>query len=396
MTRAALALLAASLPATAQDLLAPERLARLPAGERAAWERYVEDSRRQMEVDRRSLEAERAALGVRAGPPAPGGPPFALGAAMTGEWFRSAEARRLAHVIVSFQTPTGGWSKNLALDGEPRRKGQGYTASEGWEYVGTFDNGATTEQLRFLGRVFEAQKDEADRRALEAGIEYVLRAQFPNGCWPQVYPLVGGYHDAATYNDDATVRILALLQEVDRAGRAWVPEDLRARARSGLARGVACLLASQVEVDGRPTVWAAQHDPLTLVPVKARAYEHASLSGQESAGILAFLMALPSPDAKVTAAVRAAAAWFHQNAIRGFAYEGRELKPTPGAGPLWARFYEIGTNRPIFSNRDGVVRYRWEELGEERRRGYAWYTDEPARVLRTFEAWATDGPLLHR
>jgi PelA/Pel-15E family pectate lyase len=388
MTRAALLLLAASLPAAAQDLLAPERLARLPAGERAAWERYLETSRRLMEVDRETLDAERAALGARSGPPAPSGPPFVLGAAMTADWFRGAEARRLAHVIVSFQTPSGGWSKNLALDGEPRRKGQGYTASEGWEYVGTFDNGATTEQLRFLGRVVEGLGDESHRRALEAGVEYVLRAQFPNGCWPQVYPLVGGYHDAATYNDDATVRILELLQEVDRPGRAWVTEDLRARARSGLARGVECLLASQVEVGGRDTVWAAQHDPLTLQPVKARAYEHASLSGQESAGILAFLMGLSSPDERVAAAVRAAAAWFRENAILGFAYEGRELKRRAGAGPLWARFYEIGTNRPIFSNRDGIVRYRWEELGDERRRGYAWYTEEPAVALRAYDAWA--------
>jgi PelA/Pel-15E family pectate lyase len=305
---------------------------------------------------------------------------------MTAEWFRLPEARRLANVIVSFQTPSGGWSKNLALGTEPRLKGQSYSASEGWEYVGTFDNGATTEQLRFLGRAYEAHGDACHARALQAGVEYVLQAQFPNGCWPQVYPLAGGYHDAATYNDDAMVHVLRLLQEVEERGRGWVPEATRDRARAALRRGVDCVLASQVVVEGKPTVWAAQHDPLTLAPVAARAYEPASLSGHESAGVVDFLMGLPGADPRVGAAVDAAAAWFRAHALQGLAYERRQLLKRPGAGPLWARFYEIGSNRPIFSNRDGIVRYRWEELGEERRLGYAWYTVSPAATLRVYKA----------
>ena len=42
------------------------------------------------------------------------------------------------------------------------------------------------------------------------------------------------------------------------------------------------------------------------------------------------------------------------------------------APALWARFYEIGTNRPIFCDRDGVAKYRLSEIGSERRNGYAW------------------------
>lgn len=64
------------------------------------------------------------------------------------------------------------------------------------------------------------------------------------------------------------------------------------------------------------------------------------------------------------------------------------LTASPGAGPLWARFYEIGTNRPIFSDRDGQVRYALSEIGEERRTGYLWYTDEPATTLRRYDRWA--------
>jgi PelA/Pel-15E family pectate lyase len=60
----------------------------------------------------------------------------------------------------------------------------------------------------------------------------------------------------------------------------------------------------------------------------------------------------------------------------------------PAAAPLWARFYEIGTNRPLFSDRDGVKKYSLAEIGHERRNGYAWLGTWPRRLLeREFPAW---------
>jgi PelA/Pel-15E family pectate lyase len=60
----------------------------------------------------------------------------------------------------------------------------------------------------------------------------------------------------------------------------------------------------------------------------------------------------------------------------------------PAAPPLWARFYEIGTNRPIYSGRDGVIRYRLDEIEYERRTGYAWVGDWPRTLVeREYPAW---------
>jgi PelA/Pel-15E family pectate lyase len=380
-------LLLAALPETSA-LLAPARVAALPLAERAAWERYLEGSREQGERDRQVLQAEVEARGAKAWIPASAGRPFALLDKMDDAAFRSPEARRTADVLVSFQTPAGGWSKNLDF-AQPRAPGQGYTAEKEWLWVGTFDNDATTGVLRFLAETYRAQRVERHREAFLAGIDYVLRAQFPNGCWPQVYPLQGGYHDAATFNDEAMIGTLTLLRDVARGALDFVPDPTRRRAGDSVARGVACVLDSQVVVDGRRTVWGAQHDPLTLVPVKARAYEHASLSGSESVGIVDFLMDVDEPAARVETAVRAAVAWFRTAALYGYDYPpDRERVARAGAGPLWARFYEIGTNRPIFSNRDGVVRYEWEALGDERRHGYAWYTDRPTAVLARYPEWA--------
>jgi PelA/Pel-15E family pectate lyase len=362
-------------------LLAPERIAALPAVEREAWQRYVETSRKQAEIDREGLARELKAVGLEVPSPAPAGPPFGLLIKMA--------PRTLADVLVSFQTPSGGWSKNLDLT-RRREPGQAYSAEKGWRWVGTFDNDATVGPMRALADAARADDVPSHAAAFRRGIEYVLLAQFPNGCWPQVYPLEGGYHDAATFNDDAMVGLLELLRDVAESGLGPVDAGVRRRAGDAVVRATDCILASQVVVGGKPTVWSAQHDPLTLQPVGARSYEHASLSGLESAGVMDFLMCLSdaADDPRVRAAVDGAAAWFRANAIHGLLYTAeRERVAQEGAGPLWARFYEIGTNRPIFSNRDGVVRYDWRELEEERRRGYAWYTDRPASTLRRYESW---------
>lgn len=379
-------------PAAEGELLTPERITALvPAAEREAWLRYLEESRRQRELDRAAIAAELQALGRERWTPATEGPAFYVTDEMTEEWFRSQEARRLADNVLSYQTPSGGWSKRLDLR-RPRQPGESYSSASGWSYIATFDNDATTEHLRFLAGAHRATGEPRYRDGFRRGIEYIFRAQFPNGCWPQVYPLQGSYHDAATYNDEAISNILRLLRSVVDAQHELVAEGVRVRAEASLQQGIECVLASQVVVNGRRTVWGAQHDPLTLQPVKARAYEHASLSGGESTDVMEFLMSLRDPDPRVVEAVHAAAAWFRETAIYGFEYRHPELTAKEGAGPIWARFYEIGTNRPIFSNRDGTILYDWRELEDERRRGYAWYRTGAADVLRRYEAWARRHP----
>src|SRR5262249_53766787 len=155
--------------------------------------------------------------------------------------------------------------------------------------------------------------------------------QFPNGGWPQVWPLEGGYHDAITFNDGATGQTLELLRDVadGKDPFAFVPEGMRKRARASLAKGLACILAAQVKVNGHGTVWAQQHDALALRPVAGRNYEPAALCGSESAALALFLMQIPHPDEPTVQAVYAAAAWFQKTMIRDKAYErgpeGRRL-----------------------------------------------------------------------
>jgi PelA/Pel-15E family pectate lyase len=122
-----------------------------------------------------------------------------------------------------------------------------------------------------------------------------------------------------------------------------------------------------------------------------------SQSSGESGTIVLFLMQLPEPNSKEVAAVHAAAAWFEKTKIEGKAFrvvgsESRKLVDAPGSGPIWARYYEVGTDRPIFGDRDLTIHDDVNEISRERRQGYGWYRDTPKRVLEHYAKWAKAHP----
>lgn len=394
------------------------RIEQLPASQRTPWLAYLARSEQQRQADQDVFRAELK----RAGLAAPIEPPHGFGARSIplnrdSAWYAGAEARHIADVIVSFQTPAGGWGKNLDSSRQPRQPGEKYGPNNlsrfptpddydtprdpDWNYIGTIDNDATTTQLNFLARVIAATgpaRAAAWRAAFLRGTRYLLAAQYPNGGWPQVWPLEGGYHDAVTYNDDAMVLVMELMRNVAEAQGdfAFTPRPLRTRARASFARGLHCILATQIVSGGTLTVWPQQDDPLTLQPVSARNYELPAATPSESTGILQLLMSIPAPTPAEQRSIRAGIAWLRETAIRGQSWqrtaEGRKLIPSPDAGPLWARYYQIGTNRPIFGDRDKSIHDDVNELSAERRNGYNWYSAEPVRALDRFAAWSKQHP----
>jgi PelA/Pel-15E family pectate lyase len=391
------------------------RVAGLPAKDRAVWVTYLRRSQMQRKKDRAALAAER-----RAGEPEPAMPKESGGVSSMpldrdAEWYGTAEARHIADVIVSFQTPAGGWSKNLDMSGAVRLPGQSYAPDNlskspdvgdfdepkdpHWNYVGTLDNDATNTELRFLAKV-SGQTHGAGSAGYRAsflrGVRYLLAAQFPNGGWPQVWPLEGGYYDAITYNDDAVTETAETLTTVA-AGEgdyAFVSAELRRRAAASAARALKCILLTQVVVRGQRTIWAQQYDALKLRPVAGRNYEPAALSSAESTDILVYLMQLPHPSSSEIAAVQAGVKWLKDAAVKNHAWVGgrntpggRRLEPKAGAPPLWARFYSIDKGIPIFGDRDKTIRDDVNELSLERRNGYSWYGRAPQNALDAYDEW---------
>jgi PelA/Pel-15E family pectate lyase len=261
------------------------------------------------------------------------------------------------------QLPTGAWAKAAAPG------------------LSTIDNGATYTQLEALAKAHLATGEARYAAAFRRGFEYLLEAQYPNGGWPQFYPLRHGYWDHITYNDDAMIGVMKLL----RADYSFLTADERARAAKAVEKGIDVILKTQIVQNGKLTAWCAQHDERTLAPAKARSYELPSLSGSESVGIVEFLMGIEKPSPEVVRAVKAAVAWFESVRIPGIRVVQRDgdrfVVEDAAAPPLWARFYELDTNRPFFCGRDGIVKYKLSEIEHERRNGYRWYTDRPAKLL---------------
>lgn len=392
--------------------LTEQRLAQLPPDRKATWVAYLARSQQAMARDKAVLAAERApGKPVPPPPPEQGKGESSMPLDRGANWYASAEAIAVADNIVSFQTPAGGWGKNQDRHGPPRVPGQSFITADlkagiyamqdgadGWSFVGTIDNDATITELRFLARVqaaLPAPAGKAYRAAFLRGLDYLLAAELPGGGWPQVWPLQGGYHDAFTINDNAAVHVIELMRQVGEGGAsfAFVPADHRARATAAAGRGLDILLRAQVAVNGKPAIWAQQYDPLSLEPVAARNFEPVALSTGESVAVLQYLMSLPEPSPRIRTAIADAMAWFEANALRDVEWtredpvQGRRLVAKLGAGPLWARFYDPQTSKPVYGDRDRSIHDDVNEISIERRNGYAWFNNGGTGLASAFATW---------
>ncbi len=308
------------------------------------------------------------------------GLPAALRAPSGGDVkLNAADSPAMIEAVLSYQLPCGGWSKALGYSKGPRPPGTQWTSGEQpWHYAGTFDNRATTGELRFLAQAYAKSPSDAVKAAVIRGVDYVLEAQCPNGGWPQNYPLEGGYHDFITLNDSAMLHALEFLDDVAEGREAFALVDAprRERARLAVERGNACLLRMQI----RSTVWCAQHDLLSLAPAHARMFEPASLSGGESMEVVRYLMRLPKTPERIKA-IEGAVAWFV--AAKTFPL---------GDKRQWARFYDMKTQQPIFVGKaDGRTYDTYEALRAHNPGGYDYLVTKPEDLIGKWAARWREG-----
>jgi len=370
--------------------LTEARIAALPEAEQGVWRKYLETSRQVAKAIPTPTEPEFSPTEPLKAQLTGGRYAKGLKSGGDSKWYATEEARRLAVRVGEWQSPAGGWTKSNDYSISPPPK---KTKADIWD-AGTFDNNATILEMRFLVRVIAAGTDDkrADswRATFMRGLQYIFNAQYPNGGFPQIYPLGGGYHDAITFNDNAMPRVLELLRDIA-AGNpefAFVPAEQRAEAARRFARGIDCVLKTQiVEPPGRRTVWCQQHDMLTLKPCAARNFEPIAASTSESVSLVRLLMSLPSPSKEVIDAIDSAAGWFSKVALHEKSWKQHHIEAQAGAGPLWSRYYEIGTDKSIFGDRDRTIHYDVSEISAERKNGYAWFGTWPETTLTEYKNW---------
>jgi PelA/Pel-15E family pectate lyase len=252
----------------------------------------------------------------------------------------------------------------------------------------TIDNAATTREINALVKAYKETNNRKYLDAAEKGIEYLFKAQYANGGWPQYYPDNSSYRAEITYNDNAIVNVLNIMFDIanqsnnfDVVNKAFVP-----KAEDSYKRGLDCILKTQIYQNGKLAIWAAQYDQNTLKPAKARNFEPASLSTAESVGIVKFLMRLKNPSDQVKTAITRSVEWFENAKIVGYRFDKLPEIKDKGlikdeSSVIWARFYDFDTNKPIFGDRDNSIKSNVADISYERRNGYAWYGNFATKLL---------------
>ncbi len=317
------------------------------------------------------------------------------------EFYATDEAVRIADNVLQYQRDTGGWSKNVDMARVLSEQDKAKLRKAKSRKDSTFDNGATHKQIRYLAKVYYATRLKRFRQALLRGIDYLLEAQYANGGWPQTYPWPRGYSKFITFNDGAMIGAMSVLRDITekKPEYAFVDKARRQKAEKAGQKGIECILKCQIVVDGKKTAWCAQHDEKTFIARKARSYELPSISGSESVGVVRFLMSIDNPAPEIIEAVQSAAVWFDRFKLTGIRQINKPdnsmergydkvIIEDATAPPIWARFYQIGTNRPIFCSRDGIPKATLAEISYERRTGYSWLGYYATSLLaKDYPAW---------
>lgn len=309
----------------------------------------------------------------------------------------------IAENMLLLQRNYGGWSKFFNKQKVDYKQVFGPTEiklaeeQKGFKDA-TIDNNATTTEIRYLVKAYHETRNERYLQAARLGVRYLLKAQYANGGWPQYFPDKHFYRSQITFNDRAMINVLLIMQEIKNAKDGFeILVSYVDEAKAAIDKGIACILQTQISIDGKKAIWAAQYDKDTLQPAKARAYELPALASSESSDILLFLMDQPSPTPAIKEAVEAGIRWFDIHAIKNqevvliddatqASGKDRILQAKQGS-LIWARFYDLKIQDPIFVGRDGEPHRNLTAIENERRVGYAWYGNWGDKVNKAYKNW---------
>jgi len=275
-------------------------------------------------------------------------------------------ARETAAALISGQLRSGGWDYRIEFDPKDRRR-YAYRSDDHGENgrnVTTLDDNTTQAALRYLMRVDQtlAFKEAEIHEAAEYALDSLLKAQYPNGAWPQRYsefPDPGmhpvkqatypetwsrthpkkDYRSYYTFNDHTINDVIDTMFLA-----AEIYGNARYRAAAELA-GDFILLAQMPEPQ---PAWAQQYNSL-MQPAWARRFEPPSVTGGESQQVLRTLLMLYRKTGKKK---------YLEPIPRALDYLEESSLPD---GRL-ARFYELKTNRPIYFTKKYELTYSPDDL----------------------------------
>ena len=319
--------------------------------------------------------------------------------------YSADDYKKIAENILLYQKSNGGWAKNYDMLAVLTKEQRDSVLKYKDATTTTFDNGSTHSHIEYLCQAYFRSKDKRFKDACVKGLKFILAAQYNNGGWPQFFPDTSGYRKYITFNDGAMTGVMKLLQKfVDRDPQhLFLEKDLYSQVKKSYQKGLACILKCQIKEEGKLLVWCQQHDNVTLLPQSARTFEPAAICNGESSEILLFLMGIKDPSKKIISSIQSAVKWLDESKILGLKVEeisapktvykyhttssDRIVVTDPSAPPIWTRFTELKTHKPLFCNRDSKPVYSLAEVDRERRTGYTWYLYSPQEVINKYPEW---------
>jgi len=306
-------------------------------------------------------------------------------------------ARRAADALIYGQHPLGGWHYFIdfdmpGLDEWYEKKASRYKwgYEEYRHYYGncTYDDNTTQGATRFLLRYYMATLDAAYREPLERALNFILISQYPNGAWPQRYPLryefvhdgLPDYTSLYTMNDNSMRDIIRVLVEAwEKLGNE---EYLKAAKR-----GMDFMILAQGPQD--QAGWAEQYD-MNMRPAWARTHEIASYMPRQSVQVMEQLMTfyLLTGDRRYLSPIPAGINW-----LKSSSYGTND----DGLYQM-ARYYEPGTNNPLYQhktdkvNEEGYGLYLWDNDGSTVSGGWNYTLVDIDGLSRQYENISTLTP----
>ncbi len=320
--------------------------------------------------------------------------------------YDKTQVRQIIDNILLYQRADGGWPKDYDMTAVLTDQQRAAVLATHDRSDASYDNNNLFSQVEYLAQAIQQVADPGWQSACERGLDFMLQSQYEHGGFPQRYPHPHSYHAHITFNDGVMIGILRVLNDAAEGAEhfQWLDEGRRLRARSAVERGVECILQCQIHVAGELSGWCQQHDQQTFEPRPARTFELASICPQETTEICRFLMSVEYPSPAICQSIESAVRWLEQTQLSGLRVEKIAAPQAeflrhdvnfdvvvvddPQAPPIWARHYEIGTDRPIFAGRDGILKYELAQIERERRTGTPWYGGWPTRLLQQeFPRW---------
>ncbi len=283
----------------------------------------------------------------------------------TGDEFYLRSAEKAANALIWGQHPTGGWHYFIDFDMTGIEKWYETVASKfvyGMEeyrhFYGncSFDDGATQQPTLFLLNLYMTTLDPKYCEPLLKALNFFLISQYPNGAWPQRYPLRYEFvHDGLTdYTSYYTFNDGVMSSNINVLMKAWEQLGNEEYLKAAL-RAMDFYLVSQGPEE--QAGWAEQYD-MNMKPAWGRTHEHVAYTSYTTRNCINDLQNfyLMTGDRRYLKPVPEAIEWLEKSTLE-FLDDGRHQL---------ANYYELGTNKPLFMhitgefNEKGYALYRWD------------------------------------